>query len=251
MGAAGRDTEGAVMGGAGNGAGQGVHTVLVVDDDFYAREAFVALLSRGERTRVWGTAPSVESAIEALHAAAGPLPDVILLDVHFGCDERAGIRGLPLISAASPDSKVLITSVISSESVVLDAIRAGADGYVWKNDTGSGIALAVERIAQGRFVMTPAIADAVIDEADALRAYAAEVLPGQQEYADLTAALKKTIYLFCFAGLSIKEIATELQVSPFTVRSRIKTAYQIIGAGSRQEAFARLVERERSVDGEG
>jgi DNA-binding NarL/FixJ family response regulator len=154
-----------------------------------------------------------------------------------------------LIAQAAPDAKILVTSVISSESVVLDAIRAGADGYVWKNETGSGIAAAVERVADGRFVMTPAIADAVIDEADALRAYAAEVLPGQQEYADLTAALKKTIYLFCFAGLSIKEIAAELQVSPYTVRSRIKLAYQVIGAGSRQEAFARLVERERSAEG--
>jgi len=224
-----------------------VYSVLVVDDDFYAREAFLALLSRGERTRVWGMASSIEEALASLTSSAAPSPDVILLDVHFGADERAGIRGLPLIAEAAPDAKILVTSVISSESVVLDAIRAGADGYVWKNETGSGIAAAVERVAEGRFVMTPAIADAVIDEADALRAYAAEVLPGQQEYADLTAALKKTIYLFCFAGLSIKEIAAELQVSPYTVRSRIKLAYQIIGAGSRQEAFARLVEREHSA----
>jgi len=229
------------------GGSQAVYSVLVVDDDFYAREAFTSLLARGERTRVWGTAHSVDAALAALSAADGPVPDVVLLDVHFGSDERAGIRGLPAIAAAAPQAKILMTSVLSAEPVVLDAIRSGADGYVWKNETGAGIAQAVVSVAEGRFVMTPAIADAVIDEADALRAYAAEVLPDQQEYADLTAALKKTIYLFCFAGLSIKEIAAELQVSPFTVRSRIKTAYQIIGAGSRQEAFARLVERERSA----
>jgi DNA-binding NarL/FixJ family response regulator len=108
----------------------------------------------------------------------------------------------------------------------------------------------VVAVAEGRFVMTPAIAQAVMGEADALRDYASEVLPGQREYRELTAALKKTMYLFCFCGLSIREIGAELLVSPHTVQSRIKTAYQIIGAASRQEAFARLVERERTLDGE-
>jgi DNA-binding NarL/FixJ family response regulator len=227
-----------------------VYAVFIVDDDFYARESITSLLARGERTRVWGSASSVEAAVEDLRAADGLLPDVILLDVHFGSDERAGIRGLPLIAAAAPDARILVTSVLSGESVVLDAIRAGADGYVWKNESGSGIAQAVAAVAEGRFVMTPAIADAVMGEATALREYAAEVLPGEREYRELTAALKKTLYLYCFCGLSIKEIAAELQVSPHTVQSRIQTAYQVIGAASRQEAFARLVERERANESE-
>jgi DNA-binding NarL/FixJ family response regulator len=227
-----------------------VYSVLVVDDDFYAREAFQSLLARDEHTRVWGAVHSIEAALEALASAEGPRPDVILLDIHFGSDERAGIRGLPLIAAAAPNAKILVSSVLSSEPIVLDAIRAGADGYVWKNESGSGIAHAVVAVAEGRFVMTPAIAQAVIGEADALREYASEVLPGQREYRELTSALKKTLYLFCFCGLSIREIGAELQVSPHTVQSRIKTAYQVIGAASRQEAFARLVERERASDGE-
>ena len=234
-----------------NSMPSGVYSVLVVDDDFYAREAFQSLLARDERTRVWGAAHSIDAALSALASAEAPSPDVILLDVHFGSDERAGIRGLPLLAAAAPAARILVTSVLSGESVVLDAIRAGADGYVWKNESGSGIARAVVAVAEGRFVMTPIIAQAVVGEADALRAYASEILPGQREYRDLTAALKKTLYLFCFCGLSIREIGAELQVSPHTVQSRIKTAYQIIGAASRQEAFARLVARERASDEEG
>jgi len=228
-----------------------VYSVFIVDDDYYARESIASLLARGETTRVWGSAGSIDAALETLSAAAGPPPDVILLDVHFGSDERAGIVGLPRLAAAAPAARILVTSVLSGESVVLDAIRAGADGYVWKNESGSGIAEAVAGVAEGRFVMTPAIADAVMGEANALRTYAAEVLPGQREYRELTSALKKTIYLYCFAGLSIREIAVELQVSPHTVQSRITTAYQIIGATSRQEAFARLVERERTSVEEG
>lgn len=228
-----------------------VHSVFIVDDDYYTRESITALLSRGEHTRVWGSADSIQDAVGKLTSAVGPLPEVVLLDIQFGSDDRAGIRGLPRILAAAPGARVLVTSVLSGESVVLDAIRAGADGYVWKNESGSGIAQAVAGVAEGRFVMTPAIAGAVMSEAKALRQYVAEVLPGEPEYRDLTAAIKKTLYLYCVCGLSIKEIAAELVVSPHTVQSRIRTAYQIIGAGSRQEAFARLVERERSAVKEG
>jgi len=226
-----------------------LYSVLVVDDDYYALEAVKQLLARDDRTRVWGGADSIDGAVDALVAARVPRPDVILLDVRFGSEERAGILGLPRIAAAAPDAKVLVTSVLRAEDIVLDAIAAGADGYVWKNESGSGIASAVQGVAEGRFVMTPSIAEMVLGQANELKAYAAEVLGDEPEFADLTTSLKKTLYLFCLCGLSVKEIAAELQLSPYTVSSRIKAAYQVLGAGSRQEAFALLVERERNGAG--
>jgi DNA-binding NarL/FixJ family response regulator len=222
------------------------YSVLVVDDDFYAIEAVKLLLVRDGRTRLWGTAESIEGAIGQLAIARVPGPDVVLLDVRFGSDEQAGIDGLPAIAAAAPDAKVLMTSVLRSEDIVRRAIAAGADGYVWKNESGSGIASAVEGVAQGRFVMTTSIADMVFGRADQLREYAAEILAEEPQYAELTSALKKTLYLFCLCGLSVKEIAAELQVSPNTVSSRIKIAYQVLGTTTRQEAFAKLVGRDRN-----
>jgi len=224
------------------------YSVMVVDDDYYALEAVKQLLARDDRTRVWGSADSIDGAIDAL-AGALPLPDVILLDIRFGSEERAGILGLPRIAATAPDAKVLVTSVLRAEDIVLDAIAAGADGYVWKNESGSGIASAVQGVAEGRFVMTPSIAEMVLGEADEIKAYASEVLGDEPEFLELTTSLKKTLYLFCLCGLSVKEIAAELQLSPYTVSSRIKAAYQVLGAGSRQEAFALLVERERNGAG--
>ncbi len=222
------------------------YSVMVVDDDYYALEAVKQLLARDDRTRVWGGADSIDGAVGELATTEHRHPDVILLDVRFGSEERAGIVGLPRIAAASPDAKVLVTSVLRAEDIVLDAIAAGADGYVWKNESGSGIASAVQCVAEGRFVMTPSIAEMVLGEADELKAYASEVLGDEPEFSDLTTSLKKTLYLFCLCGLSVKEIAAELQLSPYTVSSRIKAAYQVLGAGSRQEAFALLVERERN-----
>jgi DNA-binding NarL/FixJ family response regulator len=226
------------------------HSVLVVDDDYYALEAIQLLLSRDARTRVWGAAHSPQGAVELLSAEAGgserPGPDVILLDVRFGGDEQAGLDHLPEIAKTGLGAKVLVTSVLQDESVVRRAITNGADGFVWKNESGNGIASAIVGVAEGRFVMTPSIARLILGGAEDLRAYATEVLGLEPERAELTSTLKKTLYLFCMCGLSVREIADELQVSPNTVSSRIKIAYQALGAGSRQEAFARLVERERA-----
>lgn len=222
------------------------YSVLVVDDDYYALEAVKLLLSRDDRTRVWGATDAIDSAVELLTRAAGPGPAVVLLDVRFGNDERAGIDGLPRIASAAGDAKILVTSVLRTEDIVRDAIAAGADGYVWKNESGNGIASAVQSVAEGRFVLTPSIAELVLGRAAELKEYAAEILAEEPTYAELTSSLKKTLYLFCLCGLSVKEIAAELQLSPNTVSSRIKTAYQVLGAGSRQEAFAKLVDRERN-----
>lgn len=218
-------------------------STFVIDDDYYAQQALSLLIARDERTRVWGTASSIAEALETLRTAATPGPDVVLLDVQFESDPRAGVDALPTVRDAAPAARILVTSVLRDEDVVVAAVRAGADGFVWKNESGNGIATAISRVADGRFVVTPGVADAVFSAIDELRRRP-DVLGDEADHAELTTALRKTLYLFCVCGMSVKEIAAELQVSSHTVSARIKTAYQILDAGSRSEAFTRLVERE-------
>jgi DNA-binding NarL/FixJ family response regulator len=118
-----------------------------------------------------------------------------------------------------------------------------ADGYVWKNESTGGIADAICRVSEGRFVLTRSIADELLGTLTDLGDYATEVLPSEPEFRELTESIRKTLYLYCFCGMSAKEIADELIVSVNTVNSRIKTAYQVLGAGTRQEAYKRLAER--------
>ncbi|MDO8963173.1 MAG: response regulator transcription factor [Coriobacteriia bacterium] len=218
--------------------------VLIVDDDYYARDALSGLVARDARTRVWGTVDSVPAALADL---ANPgdrpaAPDVALLDVRLAEGERAGIDGIAAIREQAPGIRVLITSVSADDDTVLAAVRAGADGYVWKNETAERIATAVQRVAEGRFVLSRTIADRLLGTIGTLGSYATEVLPERRDYVDLTENVRKTLYLFCVAGLSAREIADELQVSVNTVHARVKAAYAALGASSRADAFRRLVE---------
>lgn len=221
---------------------------LIVDDDYYARDALRTLVAKDSRTRVWGAVESIHAALADLETPGerSPAPDAVLLDVRLAEGERAGIEGIAAIRAAAPTVRVLITSVSSDDDTVLAAVRAGADGYVWKNETAERIATAIVRVAEGRFVLSRSIADRLLDSISGIGEYATEVLPDRVDYVELTEGVRKTLYLFCVAGLSANQIAEELQVSVNTVHKRIKAAYASLGATSRSEAFKRLVEGAQS-----
>jgi DNA-binding NarL/FixJ family response regulator len=223
---------------------EGPVRVLIVDDDYYAREALAALVARDSRARVWDAVESVPDALAAFaHVTDGPgSPDVVLLDVRLAEGERAGIEGISALRQAAPEARILITSVSADDDTVLAAVRAGADGYVWKNETAERIATAVIRVAEGRFVLSRSIADRLLGTIGALGTYVTDVVPERTDYVDLTENVRKTLYLFCVAGLSAREIADELQLSVNTVQARIKAAYAALGATSRSDAFKRLVE---------
>ncbi len=216
--------------------------VLIVDDDYYARDALQSLVARDRRTHVWATADSVSDACTKLGTQCYPAPDLVLLDVRLGERSQSGIDGMPLIRGACPPAKILMTSVQNDEETVLSAIRAGADGYVWKNESADGICNAIVGVMEGRFVVTPSVAEALLGKTVELSSYATEVMRTNPAVRDLTESIRKTVYLYCFCGMSAREIADELTVSVNTVNSRLKLAYQILGASSRKEAFQRLVE---------
>jgi DNA-binding NarL/FixJ family response regulator len=218
--------------------------VLIVDDDYYAREALRTLVARDARTRIWDAVASMPDAIESLSRASDrpAAPDVVLLDVRLAEGERAGIEGISAIRAAAPSTRVLITSVSSDDDTVLAAVRAGTDGYVWKNETAQRIVTAIVHVSEGRFVLSRTIADRLLGEIGSLGTYATQVVPDWPDYLELTENVRKTLYLFCVAGLSAKEIADELQLSVNTVHARIKAAYAALGAKNRSEAFKALVE---------
>jgi DNA-binding NarL/FixJ family response regulator len=220
--------------------------VLIVDDDFYVREALTALLTRDPRTQVVGNVASPEEALKWLSGReAGDAADVILLDMEFKQSPISGMEAIPLLRRLSPKAAILVFSMVRDDDLILRAIRAGASGYLWKNEAADGIASAIVRVHEGRFVVTRSVAQLLFGKVNELIGKRpAEILPDKKAYEDLTKRVEQVIRLFCIDGLAAAEIAEALNISENTVRGHIKAAYEILGVENRQEAFVKLVARE-------
>jgi DNA-binding NarL/FixJ family response regulator len=219
--------------------------VLIVDDDYYVRQALTTLLGKDQRTQVVGEAASPEETIALIVEAKGELePDIVLLDVEYKQSTMTGIDAVREVRQRMPEVKILVFSMTRNDDFILEAIQAGADGYLWKNEAAEGIASAIQRAYEGRFVVTKSVAQLILGKVSNLRHEATEIFPDSKKYLDLTRRVEQTIRLFCIDGLSAAEIAEALHITENTVRGYVKTAYEILGVSSRSEAFQRLVARE-------
>jgi len=216
--------------------------VIVVDDDIYVRQALEVLLRRHPKTNPYSFFSTTEEAIDSL-GEKKKAPDVMVLDIHFQGESENGISAIKKIRKVSPKLKILVSSMNKEQKSIVEAIKSGADGFVWKNESGDGIISAIIKLVEGRFVVTKTVAEKILGQAVKLDKYV-EILKDRKEYKHLTESLKKTMYLYCYCGMSAKEIADELCLSVHTINSRIKTVYQLLDAKSRAEAFQKLVDRE-------
>jgi len=220
--------------------------VVVIDDDYFVRQALTALLTKDPRTEILTTAATPEEALEWLRRkGTSTRIDVILLDVQFAHAELSGLEAIPLLRQQVPQAAILLFSMIRDDQVILKAIRAGANGFLWKNEAAAGIASAILRVYEGRFVVTKSIAQRLFGKiSDLIGHRPAEIFPEGKTYEELTNRMAQVIRLFCLDGLSAPEIAEELHISENTVRGHIKAAYEVLGAVNRREAFLKLIARE-------
>jgi len=170
---------------------------------------------------VVGTAADGRALLEA---AARLRPDLVVADVSMpGID---GIEATRQLRAMVPGIRVLILSVHGEPSCVRAAFAAGARGYLTKSSVPDEIELAVREVLDGRFYVSPMVAQAVIVQAEsALPPEARETLtPREHEIAGLVGA-----------GLPNLEIARRLGVSVTTVRSHLKKVYSKLRLESRIE----------------
>ena len=215
--------------------------VFIIDDDFYVRQATTSLLTKDERTQVIGSAASIA---EALHDLKAWPADIILLDLDFKHTGESGLDAVTLLKTTFPQTNILILSGSRDEHLILAAMQAGADGYIWKNDAAEGLGSAIERVSEGNFVVTTSVAQVVFGKISSLLGERpAEVLPEGKRHRDLTRRVEQAMRLYCIDNLSVPEIAEILEIAENTVRGYIKIGYEIVGASSRREAFQRLIAR--------
>lgn len=202
--------------------------VLILDRDFYSRQAVNSYLAWDRRTRVVHKTDSIESVREYMHSVdKSEWPDVVLLDTR-AADSTEELAALVLmIEDTIPD----VMTLILARDVEMDVIRAveksRVNGFLLRNEIRIRIASAICWAQEHDFVVTKGVKEALKDEFDG-RLFRAVVVPEVREYPDLTNRVREALNLCVVEGMSAELSADEMGISAHTVRSYVKEGYRIL-----------------------
>jgi DNA-binding NarL/FixJ family response regulator len=203
--------------------------VVLADDQRVVREGLGTLLGLLDGVDVVGTAEDGEQAVAlavALH------PDVVLMDLRMPrCD---GVEATRRLRQHDPNIKVLILTTYADDRSVIDALRAGARGYLTKDSGAQEIRDALQQVTRGRAAIDPAVQHHLLD-AITTTPPAAHTDPGPQPPDGLTPREVEVLSLIA-QGLSNSEIADRLVISETTVKSHINHLFAKTGVRDRAQA---------------
>jgi DNA-binding NarL/FixJ family response regulator len=201
--------------------------VLIADDQRVVREGLAMVLGLLPDVEVVGAA---SDGYEAVELAASLRPDVVLMDLRMPrCDGAEAIR---LLRERAPGIPAVVLTTYADDKSVIDALQAGARGYLTKNAGGPEIREALGRVLEDQAVIDPAVQHHLVD---AISAGAASRQPRSTLPGGLTPRETEVLALIA-DGLSNAEIAGRLVVSEGTVKSHINHLLAKIGARDRAQA---------------
>ncbi len=205
--------------------------ILLVDDHEVVRLGLKALLSRHPRFTVVGEAASAD---EARAKALVHKPDVVVMDIRL--PGKSGIDATREITAALPDTRVIVLTSYADEDLLLDAVAAGASGYVLKQIGSDDLVRALEAVARGEALLDPAM----MQPAFARLREAARRARGEAFQALTDQEVK--ILARVARGQTNREIAAALFLSEKTVRNYVSSILGKLGLTHRSQAAAYAVE---------
>jgi DNA-binding NarL/FixJ family response regulator len=204
--------------------------VLIADDQTLFRAGLARLLNEDSRVEVVGQALDGGDAVKQ---AAKLKPDVILMDLKMpGVD---GIEATRQITEADPTMKVLVLTTFETDSQVIQALKAGASGYVLKDSTADAIVNSIVAVMSGEKVMASAVANRVL-----------EMLTGTttpKEFYDGLTTREIEILKLLANGMANKQIAYRLKISEKTVRNHVSNTYEKLGIFDRSQAVLYAVKK--------
>jgi DNA-binding NarL/FixJ family response regulator len=199
--------------------------VLVVDDQSMVRAGFRMLLSGQEDIEVVAEASNGRDAVSQ---AARFHPTVVLMDIRM--PELDGLEATRRILAADPDAHVLILTTFDLDEYVYEALRAGASGFVLKDDPAEQLIAAVRTVAAGDSVLSPSVTKRVIKQ------FVRIPRPDPPKELEELTARELEIFRLIADGLSNGEIAQELYISETTVKTHITHILQKLNLRDRVQA---------------
>lgn len=193
--------------------------VLIVDDHSVVRRGLEQLLDSHPDMTVVGSAGDGEQAIEL---AAELRPDVILMDLSMPVLD--GVQATKRITAATPGSNVVVLTSFADQRRILDALSAGAAGYILKDADPDDLVAAVLAAAEGGSPLHPKAARVLLDARRADRS-------GRQ-----LSAREEEVLRLVLEGLPNKRIARRLGITERTVKAHLTRIFQQIGVADRTQA---------------
>jgi DNA-binding NarL/FixJ family response regulator len=209
----------------------GAIRLMVVDDHPIWRDAVARDLAE-EGFDVVATADGVAAAGRR---AAVVKPDVVVMDMQL--TDGTGVQATAEVLAVSPTSRVLVLSASDERDDVLEAVKAGATGYLVKSASKSELADAVRATAAGRAVFTPSLAGLVLGEYRRIAA-APDSGPARPSLTER----ETEVLRFVAKGLSARQIAEKLSLSHRTVENHVQATFRKLQVANRVELTRYAIE---------
>ena len=199
--------------------------VLVADDQSMVRAGFRMLLAGEEDMEVVAEA---SNGLEAIEKAGRFNPGLILMDIRM--PELDGLQATRRILASHPAARILILTTFDLDEYVFEALRAGASGFVLKDDSPEQLIAAIRTVAAGEALLSPAITKRVIQK------FAGMQRPEAPKELDELSERERDVFRLMSNGLSNAEIGKELYISETTVKTHVTHILQKLNLRDRVQA---------------
>jgi DNA-binding NarL/FixJ family response regulator len=197
---------------------------MIVDDHPVTREGLRTALGLSDDVLVVGEAASGEEAVDRARELT---PDVVFMDVRMpGMD---GIEATRQILQAAPGTKIILITIDESRGAISQAIQAGVSGYLLKDASADALVDAARNAIEGNAVIHPQLT----------RTFIEEVRMGDPS-SDTTPLSKREreILQRVADGATTKQVASDLGISPHTVKTHLERIFEKLGANDRAQAVA-------------
>jgi DNA-binding NarL/FixJ family response regulator len=201
-------------------------SIAIIEDDQVTRESLENIIQTTEGFECAGAFADAETGLEflTLHPA-----DIVLMDIHLPVMD--GIECVRRLKAIHPEMQFIMCTIFRDDDSVFNALKAGATGYLLKNDVPVKIIDAIHEIHAGGSPMTPQIARRVLESFKS---------PAVNDDIHLLTKRENEMLCLLVKGLRYKEIADKLFISTATVRTHIYNIYQKLHVQSRTDAINKL-----------
>lgn len=205
--------------------------VVVVEDDKTARNLLTEVIGKSPSLRLLKAFPDAESALRSIAALR---PQVVIMDIQL--PKSNGIECARILKQRHPDIQIVMFTVFADSAHVMEAIKAGASGYLLKRSSTEDMVRGIEQVCEGGAPMSPGIARMVVESLHAPESSQ----DNKREIWHLTVREHEILQLLA-KGYAAKEISCYLNISDPTIRFHLKNIYGKLHVHSRTEAVLKFI----------